>query len=431
LEERKSKSLFRVFGQPKMVALLFLGFSSGMPFFLTSRTLQAWMTVEGVDLTTIGAMTLVALPYSFKWVWAPFLDRYVPPLFGRRRGWIFVAQLVLFFTILWMSFHNPRTGLQMLAINAVLIAFFSATQDVAVDAYRADVCDEHEMGAGAAVSVLGYRIALLITGGLALILADHISWPTVYMLMALLMVPGMFATWRAPEPVLYGAPPHSLMDAIRGPFQEFFQRAGVRTAILVLLFIVVYKLPEYLAQNMATPFLLQAGFSQTEIGAVAGVLGLIASIVGALAGGAAVVKIGINKSLWSFAILGAAANIMFYALSVIGKHYGLLVAAVVIENFCLGLVNGVFVAFMMSMCNPLFSATQYALLSSLMSASRDIVVAPAGGVADAIGWSNYWLLSIALVLPGLVLLPLFAPWRGESPLVAAKHTGETTDENRS
>jgi PAT family beta-lactamase induction signal transducer AmpG len=182
---------------------------------------------------------------------------------------------------------------------------------------------------------------------------------------------------------------------------------------------------------MATPFLLQAGFSQTEIGAVAGVLGLIASIVGALAGGAAVVKIGINKSLWSFAILGAAANIMFYALSVIGKHYGLLVAAVVIENFCLGLVNGVFVAFMMSMCNPLFSATQYALLSSLMSASRDIVVAPAGGVADAIGWSNYWLLSIALVLPGLVLLPLFAPWRGESPLVAAKHTGETTDENRS
>lgn len=424
-----AKGVLRVFGQPKMAALLVLGFSSGLPFFLTSKTLQAWMTVEGVDLTTIGAMTLVALPYSFKWVWAPFIDRYVPPLFGRRRGWIFVMQVALLLAIAWMALHNPRTGLQMLAINAVLIAFFSATQDVAIDAYRTDVCDESEAGAGAALSVLGYRVALLITGGLALILADRISWPTIYLLMALLMIPGMIATWRAPEPVTDLAPPRSLMEAVRGPFAEFFQRAGVRTAILVLLFIVVYKLPEYLAQNMAVPFLLQVGFSQTEIGAVQGVLGLIASIVGALAGGIAVAKIGINKSLWVFAVLGAAANLMFYALAVVGPNQVLFVSSVVVENFCLGLVNGVFVAFLMSMCNPTFSATQYALLSSLMSASRDIVVAPAGAVADAVGWPNYWLISIAMLLPGVLLLPFFAPWRRENPLVAAKHTGETIDEN--
>ncbi|HEY0304486.1 MAG TPA: AmpG family muropeptide MFS transporter [Longimicrobiales bacterium] len=426
-----AKGVFRVFGQPKMAALLFLGFSSGLPFFLTSKTLQAWMTVEKVDLATIGAMTLVALPYSFKWVWAPLIDRYVPPLFGRRRGWIFVAQIALLLAIAWMATHNPTTGLQMLAINAVLIAFFSATQDVAIDAYRTDVCDEHEMGAGAAVSVLGYRIALLITGGLALILADHISWQTIYLLMALLMIPGMIATWRAPEPVTDLAPPASLLEAVRGPFREFFQRAGVRTAILVLIFIVVYKLPEYLAQNMAVPFLLQVGFSQTEIGAVQGVLGLIASIIGALAGGIAVAKIGINKSLWIFAVLGAAANLMFYALAVAGPNQALFVSSVVVENFCLGLVNGVFVAFLMSMCNPAFSATQYALLSSLMSASRDIVVAPAGSVAEAVGWPNYWLISIAMLLPGVLLLPFFAPWRREGPLVAAKHTGETIDEKRS
>lgn len=425
------RSSLRVFGQPKMAAILVLGFSSGLPFFLTSKTLQAWMTVEGVDLTTIGAMSLVALPYSFKWVWAPLIDRYVPPLFGRRRGWIFIAQVLLLLAIAWMAFHNPRTGLQMLAINAVLIAFFSATQDVAIDAYRADVSDEHEAGAAASLSVLGYRVALLITGGLALILADRISWPTIYLLMALLMIPGMVATWRAPEPITDLSPPASLLLAIRGPFQEFFQRAGVRTAILVLLFIVVYKLPEYLAQNMATPFLLQVGFSQTEIGAVQGVLGLIASIVGALTGGVAVAKIGINKSLWVFAVLGAAANLMFYALSVTGPNHLLFVASVVVENFALGLVNGVFVAFLMSMCNPQFSATQFALLSSLMGVSRDVVVAPAGGVAEAVGWPTYWLISMAMLLPGLLLLPFFAPWRRESPLVAAPHTGETIDDKRS
>lgn len=427
-EAHENKSVLRVFGQPKMAALLFLGFSSGLPFFLTNKTLQAWMTVEGVDLTTIGAMSLVALPYSFKWVWAPLLDRYIPPLFGRRRGWIFIAQIALFLAIAWMSFHDPKTGLQMLAINAVIIAFFSATQDVAIDAYRTDVSETHEMGATAATSVLGYRIALLITGGLALILADHISWPTIYFLMALLMVPGMIATWRAPEPVLRDVPPRSLGDAIRFPFQEFFQRAGTGRAILVLLFIVIYKLPEYMAQNMSTPFLLKAGFSQTEIGAVAGVLGLIATIAGTLAGGVAVAKIGINRSLWTFAVFGAAANLMFYLVSIAGKNHALLVSSVVIDNFAIGLVNGVFVAFMMSMCNPKFSATQFALLSSLMSASRDIVVAPAGGVAEAVGWSNYWLISIAMVLPGLLLLPVFAPWNRDNPLVAAEHTGETTNE---
>ena len=431
VEEQKSRSPLRVFGQPKMAALLVLGFSSGLPFYLTSKTLQAWMTVEGVDLATIGAMSLVALPYSFKWVWSPLIDRYVPPLFGRRRGWVFLMQIALFLTIAWMSFHDPRRALQIVAINAILIAFFSATQDVALDAYRTDVLDDHEMGAGAAVFVLGYRIALLLTGGLALVLADHIPWPSVYLIMSGIMIVCTIATWRSPEPVLHGPPPASLSDAVRLPFQEFFQRTGAIRGIIILVFIVLYKLPEYLAQNMATPFLLQTGFSQTEIGAIQGGVGLIATIFGTLAGGAAVAKIGINKSLWSFAILGAAANIMFYLLAVVGKNHALLWASVIIENFSLGLVNGVFVAFMMSLCNVQFSATQYALLSSLMSASRDILVAPAGKIAESTGWPLFFIISLVTVIPSLLLLHIFAPWKYDRPLVAAVHTGETVGHDTS
>lgn len=423
MEQKRSAA--QVWTQPKMFALLLLGFSSGLPLFLTSKTLQAWMTVEKVDLTTIGMMSLVALPYSLKFLWAPLLDRYIPPIFGRRRGWIFLAQIALLIAIVVMSLHDPRRGLQMIALNAVIIAFLSATQDVAIDAYRTDVLDDKEMGAGAAIWVLGYRIALLITGGLAFVLADRMSWPTVYILMGLLMLPAMITTWRAPEPVLHDKPPKSLGEAVRLPFQEFFQRAGTFKAIVVLVFIVLYKLPEYLAQNMATPFLLQIGFSQAEIGATQGVIGMIATIVGTLAGGAAVAKIGINKSLWVFAILGAAANILFYALAIVGKNHGLLVTAVVVENFCLGLVNGVFVAFLMSMCNMRFSATQFALLSSLMSASRDILVAPAGGVAEAVGWPTFFLIALATVVPSLFLLPIFAPWSKDVPTIAAEHTGET------
>jgi MFS transporter, PAT family, beta-lactamase induction signal transducer AmpG len=423
VDVNENKSLVRIFGQPKMAALVVLGFSSGLPFFLTNKTLQGWMTHEGVDLTTIGMMSLVALPYSLKWVWAPLLDRYVPPFLGRRRGWTLITQVALMLLIAWMSFHDPKLGIQMVALNAVLIAFFSATQDVALDAYRTDVLEEHEMGAGAGIYVLGYRIALLVTGGLAFILADHLPWHSVYLLLAALMIPPMIATWRAPEPVLLDPPPKSLSDAVRLPFQDFFRRAGAGPAILILVFIVIYKLPEYMAQQMSTPFLLKAGYSQTEIGAVAGVIGLIATIFGTLAAGVAVAKIGINRSLWSFAVLGAAANFMFYLVSISAQNHALLVASVIVDNFCIGLVNGVFVAFLMSMCNPQFSATQYALLSSLMSASRDIVLAPAGAVAESVGWSNYWLISIAMVLPGLLLLPVFAPWNRENPLFAAKHTG--------
>src|SRR5688500_17615345 len=224
----------RVFGQPKMLALLFLGFSSGLPFMLTNDVLKAWLTVEGIDLTTIGMFSLVALPYSFKFLWAPLLDRYIPPLFGRRRGWIFIMQVALLITIALMGFNDPVNALRMLSINAFMLAFFSATQDVALDASRTDVLDEREMGAGASLFVLGYRIALLVSGAFAFMLADRLSWPIVYIAMALLMIPGMITTWRAPEPVMLDSPPRTMYEAVVLPFRDFFQRAGVFMGATVL-----------------------------------------------------------------------------------------------------------------------------------------------------------------------------------------------------
>jgi PAT family beta-lactamase induction signal transducer AmpG len=417
--------MFQVWGQRKMVVLAVLGFASGLPLYLTSQTLAAWMRVEGLDLATIGAFSLVALPYSLKFIWAPFFDRYTPPFLGRRRGWLLVTQLALLVAIAAMSLHDPRRSLQMLAINAVCIAFFSASQDVVADAYRTDVLAEREMGAGAAIFVLGYRIALLATGSLAFILADRMPWTGVYLSLSLLMGIGILVTVWAPEPALRGLPPQTFAEAVVLPFQEFFQRAGVKTAVLVLAFIVLYKLPDSLTITLSTPFLIDLGFTQTDIGAIKGGLGIVATIAGALAGGSLVARIGINRSLWVFGVLQAVSNFAYYALALSGREYPLLVGAIIVENFCNGMVSAGFVAFMMSMCSSQYSATQYALLSSLLGVGRDVLAAPAGAVAQSTGWATFFLLTIVAGIPGLLLLPIFAPWNADGPLVAAPHTGDT------
>lgn len=397
-----------------MFALLLLGFASGLPLFLTSRTLQAWMTVEGVDLRSVGAISLVAVPYSLKFLWSPFLDRFVPPFLGRRRGWLVVTQIALALAIAAMALQRPAQALQLFAINAVAIAFLSATQDIAFDAYRTDVLNPRELGAGAAVAVLGYRIALLVTGSLALILADRLPWPTIYLGMAGLMLLCIFPSFFAPEPEIAVRPPATFADAVKLPFIEFFQRKGVTRGFLILVFIVLYKLGDALVNNMVTPFLLQTGFTQGDIGAVQGGMGLIATIVGALAGGALLSQWGVNRSLWIFGGLQAISNLAYFLLAQAGQNYQMMVVAINIENFCGGLGTAAFVAFLMSLCNQRFSATQYALLSSLMAVSRDILVAPAGGIAQAIGWPLFFLLTIAAAIPGLLLLPIFAPWKSES-----------------
>lgn len=406
-------AFFQVFQSRKMAALLLLGFASGLPLFLTSRTLQAWMTLEGVDLGAIGLFSLVALPYSLKFLWSPLLDRFVPPFLGRRRGWLVIAQVGLTVAIAAMALQNPKQSLQLLGINALLIAFFSASQDIAFDAYRTDLLEQREMGAGAAISVLGYRVALLVTGSLALILADQMPWPLVYLCLAgLMLLSVLYSAW-APEPTGGDRPPETLADAVRLPFLEFFQRSGIWRGALILVFIVLYRFGDALVNNMATPFLLQTGFSQTDIGAIQGGMGLLATIVGILAGGALLSQLGINRSLWVFGGLQALSNLAYFGLADLGQNYSAMVLAINVENFCGGLGTAGFVAFLMSLCNPSFSATQYALLSSLMAVSRDILVAPAGKLAEQTGWPLFFLLTLVAAVPGLALLPFFAPWNGQ------------------
>ncbi|WP_250125908.1 AmpG family muropeptide MFS transporter [Chroococcidiopsis sp. CCMEE 29] len=407
---KATKSLLQVFQSRKMAALLLLGVSSGLPLFLTSKTLQAWMTVEGVNLAAIGLFSLVGLPYSLKFIWAPLLDRFTLPFLGRRRGWLILIQCTLLVAIALMALQRPAQALQILAVNALAIAFLSATQDIAADAYRADVLEKREMGAGAAVFVLGYRIALLLTGSLALILADRVSWPSVYLLISAVMVIGIIGTVVAPEPKERDRPPASLADAVVLPFGEFFQRLGLLQGLLILLFIVLYKLGDALVNNMSTPFLLQTGFTQTDIGAIQGGMGLIATIVGALAGGVILSKIGINRSLWVFGGLQAVSNLAYFIQAQLGRDYRFMILTINIENFCAGLGTAAFVAFLMSLCNQRFSATQYALLSSLMAVSRDILVAPAGRLVEITGWPMFFIISILAAIPGLMLLPIFAPW---------------------
>jgi MFS transporter, PAT family, beta-lactamase induction signal transducer AmpG len=410
---KEIQTYLKVFESRKMAALLFLGFASGLPLFLTSRTLQAWMTTEGVDLKSIGLFSLVALPYSLKFLWSPLLDRYIPPFLGRRRGWLLIAQILLTLAIAAMAWQQPQQSLQLLAINALLIAFFSATQDIAFDAYRTDVLKKWEMGAGAAIGVLGYRLALIVTGSIALILADHLSWPVVYILMASLMLLSVIPSIFAPEPPPRDDTPQTLLAAVWLPFQEFFTRSGVVQGFLILVFIILYKLGDALINNMVTPFLLQTGFSQSAIGAVQGGMGMLATIVGVLVGGSLLSRWGINRSLWIFGILQGLSNFAYFILAQTGQNYSVMVLAINIENFCGGLGTAAFVAFLMSLCNQRFSATQFALLSSLMAVSRDILVAPAGGIAAALGWPSFFFLTILATIPGLALLPLFAPWNEE------------------
>lgn len=420
------ESSVRAFAQPKMVALILLGFASGLPFNLigNGKAFQAWMTASGVDLTKIGLFSMVGLPYSLKFLWAPFLDRYIPPVLGRRRGWLLITQILLLITIAAMSLHDPKTGLQMLAVNAVLIAFFSASQDIAGDAYRTDVLSDREMGAGAAIWVLGYRIALLITGSLAFLLADRLSWGVVYAILSSLMLIGIITTFFAKEPPLNEAPPKSLGEAVALPFADFFSRSGLFFGIVVLVFIVLYKYSDALAASMTTPFLLKTGFTQTEVGVVFGGVGLIATIAGSIVAGVMIAKLGINKSLWLSAIFQALSNLAYYGLAHAGRNHTYMVGAIVTENFGYGLVASALVAYIMSMCNRRFSATQFALLSSLVAASRDILVAPGGHLAETYGWPTFFLITVVAGLPCIALLPFIAPWSKEIPRGAVHRSEE-------
>lgn len=403
----------------RLTFVFLLGLSSGLPLFLTQKTLQAWLTTAHVDLTTIGLFGLVSLPYSLKFLWAPLLDRFVPPFLGRRRGWIALTQVLLAAAIAQMAWSDPAHALVALAWCAILVAFLSATQDIVFDAWRTDVLAPEERGPGAALGVLGYRVALLTTGSLALVLADHLPWKTIYLMLAGLQGLLLVATLLAPEPRTPPASPKSLQDAVVKPFQEFFRQRGVRLALASLGFVVLFKWGVYLVQTMSTPFLIAQGFSQTEVGTVLGGAGLIATIAGTAAGGAAMAKLSVHKALWTFGILQGACGLLFWGLALHGHSMAWMTAAVVSENFFIGMGTAALVAWLMGECDPRFSATQFALLSSLMAVGRDLLTAPAGWLAKVVGWPSFFLLTLLACLPGLVLLVYLQRHAGTSNVEAS------------
>jgi PAT family beta-lactamase induction signal transducer AmpG len=401
-----------VFRDRRLAVILLLGFSSGLPLALTGGTLQAWMTVEGVDLSTIGIFTLVGLPYTWKFLWAPLMDRYVPPFLGRRRGWLLVTQLSLAALIAAMAFASPRGDLAWLAFLAVAVAFASASQDIVFDAYRTDVARPEQRGLAAAFTVVGYRVAMLTSGAAALVLVagsgfiPALGWRDTYLVMAGLMGLGALATLWGPEPEVAAPPPRTLDEAVWAPLREFFSRNG---AWVLLALIVLYKLGDAFAGSLTTAFLLRgAGFALDDVGYVNKGMGLAATIFGALFGGALMVRLGLYRALMAFGILQAVSNLAFMALASAGKSWPLMVFAVGFENLAGGMGTAAFVALLMALCDHRFTATQYALLSALASFGR-VYVGPAAGYATdpkylGLSWAVFFFLTFLLALPGLALL---------------------------
>jgi len=391
----------------RMLVALLMGFSSGLPLLLTGSVLQAWMTREGVDLGTIGLFALVGLPYTLKFLWAPLTDRYCPPFFGRRRGWLIAVQLLLMTSISVLGRTQPANSILTVAVAAWLVAFFSASQDIVIDAYRREALSDNELGLGASLYVNGYRVGMLLASGGGLIMADYMSFSLVYQVMALVMLAGVLTTLFAPEPDIHGSIPASLQDAVIQPFLDYFRRPN---AVLILLFILLYKVGDTMASNMTTPFYLDIGFSMTEIGAVVKLFGFWATIIGSIAGGILILKTGIYRALWGFGILQALSTAGFALLAQTGYNLPLLAGVIAFENLSAGMGTAAFIAFMASLTNRKFTATQYALLSSLMGVPRVIVAAPTGYFADWLGWTAFFSACALIAIPGLLLLSRFRPW---------------------
>ncbi|HMK43717.1 MAG TPA: MFS transporter [Dissulfurispiraceae bacterium] len=391
-----------IFSSRRIAFVTLFGFSSGLPLALSSGTLQAWMAVEGVDMKTIGAFALVGLPYTLKFLWSPIMDRFVPPVLDRRRGWVLLTQILLAAGIAGMAILSPVELPVAAAALALFIAFASASQDIVVDAYRTDLLAEKERGFGAAVFVMGYRIAMIVSGALALIMADQIGWRATYLAMAALMGLGMLVSCAAPAADKTITPPKDLAEAVIGPLKNFFSRSS---AARFLLLIVLYKLCDAYAGALLSPFLIRgAGFSLTEVGTINKLFGFASLILGGLFGGTLMVTLGLFRSLMLFGILQAASILSFAALAWVGKNYALMVFAVAFENLTGGMGTAAFVALLMSLCNQRYSATQYALLSSIAALGRTFIAPTSGYLVEAVGWTGYFVFATLTALPALGIL---------------------------
>ena len=392
-----------------MLICILTGFSSGLPLYILIALLPAWLRSNGLDLKAIGLFSLIQLPFTWKFLWAPFFDRFSPPL-GRRRGWLIISQLALLLTIPIFGLLRPTLDLGLIIALAGAMAFFSASQDIVLDAYRRELLMDAELGLGNSIHVNAYKIAGLIPGSLSLILADHLPWNTVFVITALFMLPGIAMTLFVSEPALSNGLPKTLKAAVVEPFQEFINRNGLKSAGLILAFIFLYKLGDSMATALATPFYLDLGFSKTEIGLIAKNAGLWPSVIGGLMGGIWMIKLGINRALWLFGAFQMIAILGFYGLATLGHNLPALAIAISIEALCVGLGTTAFVAFIAHTTNPLYTATQFALFTSLSAIPRTFANATTGYLVEYLGWQTLFIFCFLIALPGMLLLIKIAPW---------------------
>ena len=421
-----NRNLKEILFNKRMLACVVLGFSSGLPLYLLFQLLPAWLRSEGIDLKTIAVFALIQLPYTWKFIWAPLMDRYnlIAPM-GRRRSWMLLTQISLFITICAYGFFNPQLNITSIAVVSTLVALFSASQDIVIDAFRREILSDEELGLGNSIHVNAYRVSGLVPGALALILSDHLPWSSVFWIVALFMIPGMLMTIFAKEPHRAEAP-KSLKASVIEPFTEFINRAGIKHALLVLLFILLYKLGDSMATALATPFYIDMGFSNTDIGTIVKGSGLVMQILGGFIGGIWMVKVGINRGLWVFGMVQLVTILGFAWLAHAGPfetigtiERGMLAIVIGGEALGVGLGTVAYVAYMARETNPAYTATQLALFTSLSAVPRSIFNALTGGMVEALGWEMFFYVCTLLAIPGMLLLFKVAPWNSKTKLVDA------------
>ena len=410
-DQRKRTETFKeAILNKRMLICVFTGFTSGLPLYVLIQLIPGWLRVEGVGLAEIGFFALIGIPYTWKFFWSPFMDRFTLPFLGHRRGWMLSTQLALFVSIGAMGFIKPDLSIWTVAYLAATIAFFSASQDIVLDAYRRELLPDIELGLGNSIHVQAYRLSGLVPGSLAFILADHLPWHTVFMVVALFMGVGIISTLVIREAIVDPSPPKTMREAIVEPFKEFIQRKGLATAALVLAFMFLYKLGDNMATALQTPFYIDIGFSLTQIGSIAKFASLFSAIIGGLAGGVIMIKLGINRALWMFGIVQVLSILGFALLSEVGANPWMLGVAVSLEYLGVGLGTAAFIAFIARNTNPMFAATQFALFTALTSVPRTLANAVTGVIVEQTGWTSFFFLCTALAIPGMLLLFKVAPW---------------------
>lgn len=394
----------------RMLICVFTGFTSGLPLYVLFQLVPAWLRTEGVGLAEIGFFALVQFPYTWKFLWSPVMDRFTLPFLGHRRGWMIVAQVALLGSISVMGFIKPDLNLWTVAYLSAVVAFFSASQDIVLDAYRRELLPDVELGLGNSIHVQAYRLSGLVPGALGLILADYFDWHIVFIIVALFMFVGIIMTLVIDEAIKDPTPPQTLRAAVVDPFREFINRSGLKSAVLVLAFLFLYKLGDNMATALQTPFFIDIGFTLTQIGAIAKTAGLIAAIIGGMVGGLVMVKLPINRALWLFGVVQIVSILGFAALSEIGTNPWMLGVVVAFEYLGVGLGSAALIAFMARTTNLAFAATQLALFTALASVPRVFANAFTGVLVERLGWTSFFLLCTALAVPGMLLLIKVAPW---------------------